>query len=191
MAAHQHLSQFIKDAGFYDLHSQSYQKLNSLHGSNDIHALFGNLGEDPTFNAVNEHIKKRTGSVPPEREAYRYATQAKTTVPWDRFAKSKEGAGYDKELVDRTINRPRNENVEEFDPRLLTANQPHILSAGVRHYMTNQPSLYADKENVGNQLPFVYVKKDTGQGIILAGHHRATAALLKGQPLRARTVQGE
>lgn len=191
MAAHEHLSQFIKDAGFYDLHSQTYQRLNELHGSNDIHKLFGNLGEDPMFHTINEHIRKRTGSIPPEREAFRVLTHATTTVPWDRFAKTKESAVYDKELVDRTINLPRNENVEEFDPRLLTANQPHILSSGVRHYMTNQPSLYADKGQVGNQLPFVYVKKDTGQGIILAGHHRATAALLKGQPLRARTVIGE
>lgn len=187
MAAHEHLSDFIKKTGYYDLHSQTYQRVNSLYGAKDIKTLFGNLGEDPNFHAINEHIKRRTGSIPPEREQYRYITHPKTTVPWDRAQKG----SFDKELVERTIAKPRNEDIEEFDPRLLSANQPHILSAGVRHYMTNEPGLFADKENAGNQLPFVYVKKDTGQGIILAGHHRAAAALLRGGTLRARTVKGE
>lgn len=187
MAAADHLSEFIKQAGFYDLHSHTYKRLSGLYGAQDIKAVFGNLGEDPNYHVINEHIKKRTGEIPPEREQFRYITHPKTTVPWDRAQKG----SYDQELVEHTVRKSRNEDIGDFDPRLLSANQPHILSAGVRHYLTNQPELYADKENVGNQLPFVYVKKGTGQGIILAGHHRATAALLKGKPLRARTVLGE
>jgi len=191
MSAHQHLTQHIKDLGFYDLHSKRYESLNKVYGSRDIHSIFGNLGEDPNFEKINEHIIKRTGSLPADREQYRYATSPTAPVPWDRAARSKEKPLYDAELVKHTVQKARNEDIAEFDPRTLSANQPAITSSGVRHYLNNESGLFADKGDVGNQIPFVYVKRDTGQGIILAGHHRAAAALLRGKPLRARGVIGE
>ena len=191
MAAHQHLTQHIKDLGYYDLHSQRYEKVNKVFGTRDIHNLFGNLGEDPNFEKINEHMIKRLGALPPDREQYRYMTAPTAPVPWERAARSKEKPLYDAELVGRTIQKSRNEDIAEFDPRQLSANQPAITSSGVRHYLNNESGLFADKGDVGNQSPFVYVKRDTGQGIILAGHHRAAAALLRGKPLRARGGIGE
>jgi hypothetical protein len=191
MAAHTSLSDFVKEGGYYDLHSKRYESLNKMYGSRDIHSIFGNLGQDPNFEKINEHMIKRLGALPPDREQYRFMTAQTAPVPWDRAARSKESPVYDAELVSRTVQKARNEDIQEFDPRMLTANQPAVTSSGVRHYLNNESGLYADKGDAGNQIPFVYVKKETGQGIILAGHHRAAAALLRGKPLRARGVIGE
>ena len=46
----------------------------------------------------------------------------------------------------------------------------------------------ADPHSVGNKYPTVYVRP-SGQWDILSGHHRATAALLKGEALRARVIR--
>jgi len=49
---------------------------------------------------------------------------------------------------------------------------------------------YADKDNIGNQMPVVY-NKSNGQNVLLSGHHRAQAALLQGRQFDARQVYGD
>ena len=52
---------------------------------------------------------------------------------------------------------------------------------------------FADQHNIGNRYPFVYSRTREGgevDHLLLAGHHRAASALLKGEPLMARHVEG-
>ena len=85
---------------------------------------------------------------------------------------------------------------EDIDPRTLMASQQGITKRGLDFYMrpdneyerTGRP--FADEQQAGNRVPVVYENEHLGVRIIRSGHHRATAALLRGQPLRALVVQG-
>lgn len=85
-------------------------------------------------------------------------------------------------------------HLQDVDPRNLMATQGSVTRAGVEHYLGQQfhqkQELFADQHNLGNQHPTVYQReRDNGQ-LLLSGHHRATAALLRGQPLAARVIHG-
>jgi hypothetical protein len=114
-----------------------------------------------------------------------------TGAPWPKAGRQKHTPAFDQELVTRELSGPP--NLQEFDPRNLHATQPRVLSEHVGYYM-DQPTYSQtgrtarDQDNVGNQYPFVYQDR-RGRNLLLAGHHRATAALLRGEPLRARTVR--
>lgn len=86
--------------------------------------------------------------------------------------------------------------MEEVDPRSLRASQRGLTTAGLEHYY-NQPGrdfadLYDKTRSSSNLLPLVYRSTDAGypHNILLSGHHRAAASLLRGMPLRARVVTG-
>lgn len=131
-----------------------------LQGANDVRAIFG------------EH-----GLVAP--------------APWARGARRKDRMDYDRDVVTRALTGPP--KTEEIDPVNLHATQPKITRGGVQYYMGDQYDrtgrTFADMGNAGNRFPVVYERED-GQNLLLSGHHRATAALLKGQPLRARRTSG-
>lgn len=115
----------------------------------------------------------------------------KTVLPFPRKAKSKtQPRVYDQDLVRDTLNRPP--TLTEVDPRRLLCSQPMVTADGVRYYLTDEWPVtgrtYADQEQRANRFPVVYVN-DAGQHIILTGHHRATAALLRGEALPAIVVR--
>ncbi|MCC5952036.1 MAG: hypothetical protein JJU45_08060 [Acidimicrobiia bacterium] len=80
--------------------------------------------------------------------------------------------------------------VADIDPRRLTATQPWVLRHHVTYYLT--PTWHttgltsADRATLSNRYPLVAAVDD--RLILLGGHHRAMAALLAGQPLRARVA---
>lgn len=116
-----------------------------------------------------------------------------TTAPWDTAPRSKTGPGtFDRIAVANVLSRPP--QLREFDPRHLHATQPSVLRHIVSHYLEGDyertGNTFADQHNVGNKYPVVYTNH-RGMNIILSGHHRASAALLRGQPLLARHVRGE
>ena len=82
----------------------------------------------------------------------------------------------------------------EVDPRGLCATQGGLDRDGVVHYLgtvfREQGTTYADHNDPGNADPVVLVRERDGAHLLLAGHHRATAALLRGVPLLARLVGG-
>lgn len=82
--------------------------------------------------------------------------------------------------------------LHEVDPRTLLATQGGLDRAGVLHYLGSAFAdiglTYADHDSVGNADPVVYLRARDGARLILAGHHRASAALLRGRPLLARLV---
>lgn len=124
---------------------------------------------------------------------------ATTGVPWKRAARSKRRQSYDRSLVEQELSRPVSgpEALVDVDPRNLQATQPNITRAGVSHYLKDEyettGQTFADRGNVGNQFPFVYSRQNAEgppDEMLLSGHHRAAASMLKGKPLRARRIEG-
>jgi len=116
-------------------------------------------------------------------------------ISYPTASRTKKAPLYDKAAVREELTSPRSaQTVASQDPRLLHASQPGITKAGVRHYMSDEyeqtGETYADKDNIGNQMPVVY-NKSNGQNVLLSGHHRAQAALLQGRQFDARQVYGD
>lgn len=115
----------------------------------------------------------------------------KTGAPFPSGRRSKAEPKYDQAAVTAELNRePR---TVDFDPRVLSAGQPHVTRAGVEHYMGGKfeqtGETFADQHNVGNQFPFVVSKRGGTEHLIISGHHRATAALLQGRKLTTRWIE--
>jgi hypothetical protein len=81
--------------------------------------------------------------------------------------------------------------MRELDPRDLHATQGTVTRPGVNYYMGNEYQetgrTYADMHQAGNRYPVVYTRG--GQNKLLSGHHRATAALLRGEQFRAIHIE--
>jgi hypothetical protein len=120
-------------------------------------------------------------------------------VPWQSAGHLKDRGQYDNDLVQRTLRRPP--QLQDIDPVDLLATQPKIVRHHVEHYLsgdyekTGKTSEHGD--NLGNRFPFIYRREPNPlspssgvQNLILAGHHRAAAALVQGKPLRAIVVEG-
>ena len=114
------------------------------------------------------------------------------TTPWPSAGKTKKGKPFDSAAVEKALSQPR--ELVKTDPRRLHATQPGITRDGVEYYMgdeyKNTGTTYADRGNVGNRNPVVYNKPD-GKRLLLSGHHRAGASLLKGEQFDAIHVFGE
>ena len=112
-------------------------------------------------------------------------------VPFPRAKRSRTRFGREQDKVVAAI-RAQN-GVEDVDPRTLSANQPSITSPGLAHYMKQIYYLtgdtYEEGHDPGNKTPIVYIRDGT-EVLILAGHHRSSAALLRAEPVRAIVVRG-
>lgn len=82
---------------------------------------------------------------------------------------------------------------QAIDPRWLHMSQSSVTSSGVGYYLGSDwlesGRTFADQHKAGNRFPLVYEHGGLGQRIILAGHHRAAAALASGRPLHALVVR--
>lgn len=135
-------------------------RADDVYGSNDIEKLFNGNGQ--------------------------------TGAPWEPAGQSKSKMTYDKDLVARSITHPNEFPVEEHDPRTFRSTQPNVTREGVSHYLEGREGTYGETQGdhrLGNDLPRVYNRED-GQKLLLTGHHRAAAALIKGTPLKAVTING-
>lgn len=112
-------------------------------------------------------------------------------APWPKAGRLKKQPMYDHEAVRHALSTMP--QLEGVDPRALHATQGWVTRGGVNYYLgqgyQQTGRTFADRENVGNQYPVVY-SDQRGRNLLLSGHHRATAALLRGVPLQARRVQG-
>jgi hypothetical protein len=120
-----------------------------------------------------------------------------TTTPWQKAGRQKKTGLLlpgEQEAVSEEIRRTP-PVLRDIDPRALHSTQPSIVQHHLNHYMgtrydvTGETS--ADTDNPGNRFPIILHRPGRGQNVILSGHHRATAALLKGRPLRALYVEGQ
>jgi hypothetical protein len=116
----------------------------------------------------------------------------RTVVPWKSATLAKGRAASDREVI-RSILASR-VVLTEVDPTCLRASQPFILLEHVRYYLglewehTGRTS--ADGSSALNRFPLV-LPDQRGSLRIVAGHHRAAAALITGRPLLARTRAGD
>ena len=115
-----------------------------------------------------------------------------TPAPFPQAKQKKREVLYDKTWVRQAIAAQSNGDVELVDPSKLSATQYGVTRPGVAYYLTDTYWLtgetYADMEKLSNRFPLIYIK-ETGESLILAGHHRSTAALLKSEPLLAIVVR--
>lgn len=86
--------------------------------------------------------------------------------------------------------------LEDVDPRWLHMSQSAVTAPGVRYYLEDPDYrasgiTYADRHRPGNAFPLVYQRAGMGDRVILAGHHRAAAALGLGRPLKALVVRDD
>lgn len=151
-------------------HVSQRERVRQVHGSKDTGALFGPHG-------------------------------VTTTTPWPGAARYKDAPVFDREQVHAELRHP-DRRLVNIDPRILSANQPGLVRAGVAHYYDHPDyadlgHTFADHHEVGNQFPFVVTKRTRSpnqpphEHVIIAGHHRAAAALLRGTHLRARWIEQE
>lgn len=104
---------------------------------------------------------------------------------------------YDMDIV-RSAIRQNPPALVDVDPRTLSATQSHVTKGGVQFYegdtYDRTGTTYADQSRESNRFPIVYSRDNPLTGntdnVIIAGHHRATAALLAGKPLRALNPRG-
>lgn len=168
-------------------------KASRAYGTGSIYSLFSKQGLNPLY---ERYAKPRVEALGLDPAEYMHSIADRETIPWNRapLGSAKKSIPYDKGLVSSELSHPiREARVKDFDPRHVMGTQPWILSGATRHYLEggrNAP-LYSDQDQVGNQMPFVYVHKGSGELRLLAGHHRASAALIKGEPLTARYAIGE
>jgi ketosteroid isomerase-like protein len=115
-----------------------------------------------------------------------------TSLPHDNYNQRR---GYDQDAVKAALSRPpTKDEIVDVDPRTVRVSQPKVTREGVQYYSgddyENTGRTYADQGNVGNQHPVVYSRHDGSEDILLSGHHRMIASLIKGKALRARRISG-
>jgi hypothetical protein len=125
-----------------------------------------------------------------------FHSAGQTVVP---FRGSSFAKAFDGEMVKSHLARqPSAAELEQVDPRKLLATQPGIQRAAVQYYpgsaygRLGRP--YAEPHSPGNKYPVIYRYTTPAAGrhecMILAGHHRSTAALLQARPVLARVIEG-
>lgn len=112
----------------------------------------------------------------------------RTSVPFPSARRLKTEPRFDSAKITELLKSPP--VLTSIDPRALRSNQPSVTRDGVAYYMTDEYAIsgrtFADGHDAGNKFPIVQVRERTGEHIIVSGHHRATAALLRGENLQVR-----
>ncbi|MGZ0220071.1 MAG: hypothetical protein ACKVIY_13775 [Acidimicrobiales bacterium] len=160
---------------------------------------------DPTPAGLAQHISLEDRALSlnevPQNESSRYFNSPRSRLfpdgsapihpaPFPRATRSKRFHNHQPQIVGYGIASAYTALV---DPRQLSSTQPSVTAPGVDFYLTHRyrqtgDTFQGDRDR-GNRLPLIYVR-DRGEALILAGHHRATAALLQGRPLEAIVVTG-
>jgi hypothetical protein len=119
----------------------------------------------------------------------RFGSHRKVIAPWPRGGRSRLGPTYDRVAVERLLDEPA--DLMEVDPGALHASQNWIVRSHVAYYLTGEwertGRTSADRDSELNRFSVIALD-NRGQSIILAGHHRAAAALIEGRPLLVRTL---
>jgi hypothetical protein len=123
----------------------------------------------------------------------------KTVIPIPAASRRKDRSGWSSEHVHAALSEDR--QTSRIDPRELKSTQTWVTHEGVSHYMGSEYErtgrTFSDAHDPGNARPVIYSRPrnpenpaSTQEHVILSGHHRATAALLKGEQLEHVSVKG-
>lgn len=120
-----------------------------------------------------------------------FGESPQTTTPWPNAPRRKDRKPYDQARVKEFLQQPP--ELEDVDPRYLHSTQPNLTRPGVDYYMGDDyqqtGQTFADQGNEGNRYPVVY-SRDDGVNLLLSGHHRGAASLLRGEQMKARRLEG-
>jgi hypothetical protein len=147
------------------------------------------------FEHLSPHIHEGAAKLWRASHDEMFGGAPKVVTPWPSAGRLKTHQDYDPDIVKNLLERAP-EGMAEIDPRVLKSTQPWITSAGVEHYLTGEyektGKTFADGDNAGNVYPVIYEREHQGRvdPILLSGHHRAAAALIRGVPLRALVARG-
>ena len=116
-----------------------------------------------------------------------FGAHPRASAPWPRAPRRKHQPAVDLGAVAALVQSPV--ALRDVDPRGLWSGQPWVLREHVSYYRTGRwertGETSADRFSELNQYPVVF-DDHRGRPVIVAGHHRATAALLAGRPLTVR-----
>lgn len=120
----------------------------------------------------------------------------KTPVPFGQSYPTKTHRAYDVYAVRDALVSPERYKSQKIDPRELRATQPEIRRDATSYYLNDGTyartgETFADKDNPGNAQPVVFHNETNGHLAILSGHHRAVAALLRGEQFNPLVVSGK
>lgn len=115
----------------------------------------------------------------------------KVPAPWPLHGRLRHRPRVLPSDIDAVLATPA--TLVEVDPRTLAASQPWILAEHVGYYLGDEWQVTgrtsADQWAPMNRFPLV-LPDHQGRLTIVAGHHRAAAAMLRNQPLLARVAPG-
>lgn len=118
-----------------------------------------------------------------------FGVHARTPAPWPRAPRRKDRPAVDLDAVAVLVRSLV--ALRDVDPRGLWSSQPWVLREHVGYYRTGRwertGETAADRFSEHNQFPIV-LDDHRGRPVIVAGHHRAAAALLAGRPLTVRAM---
>lgn len=143
----------------------------------DVHSLYGVGPEAGRLAVFGTPSRFGSDGMP---NAYEMKTLSRMPLPGS-YAHARElpkdaGEGY------------RHWAVQDLDPRELVATQDSVRSDALSHYLsddyTKKGRLFDNTRDDSNNTPVVVGLMR--RKFLLSGHHRATAALLNGEPLQAR-----
>jgi hypothetical protein len=117
-----------------------------------------------------------------------------TSAPWSQAGKRRDRQDYNPDVVRAALLHPQGHQMVDVDLKTLSATQPSVTRSAVQHYLEHPDyeetgTTYADQNNAGNRRPVLYARED-GTNLLLSGHHRATASLIKGSQFRAIQLEG-
>lgn len=124
-----------------------------------------------------------------------YGPSPSALTPWPPAAKRRPHGQFDPAPVRAALLDPPPTTL--VDPRSLHSTQPGLQYPAADYYLNDEAynetgRTFADGAQAGNRVPVVYRRPGPfgEQLLLLSGHHRGLAALLKGQPLEAVVVEG-
>jgi hypothetical protein len=110
-------------------------------------------------------------------------------VPFPRAQRRRQQHDYETDQVRAAVALSR---ASLIDPAKLAATQAAVAKPAVEFYLGDRYTMTGDTYqghlSSRNRLPLIYLRDDSA--LILAGHHRATAAPIQNRDLEAIVISG-
>lgn len=140
-----------------------------------LYGVGGDMGQLAAFGRAHA-FHSETG----QARTYTFSPTARLFLPGSAAAR--------REVPAEAMHGSNHWQVEPMDPRELTGTQDGLQGAALSHYLSDDyrkgGHLFDKSRGADNDIPTVVGFQR--RKFLMTGHHRAAAALLKGEPLQAR-----